>query len=274
MSEETGVDCAHGGDPAATLSKVLYRFGEIVMLQADLHQGLTAWNSARTFLMSHCIFRLADYLRIAVFRANPLGRDYSVDANASRNAIRVSLKLAKKVEYLPATSREQSEKNDEWQRYFVREARRCADIYCRHHRFDPDQVSQWLLEAATVRVVGPRESRWKNLSLAVKWIAQADDLLVTLQSRPRLRMRHLLERAKCFRALAEVEMECNDNHGQERAKRYFRIAKFDVQQLELLASAYLTEGLSVLNSQSFWGHIVAKQKRMIEALEHVMRSRK
>ena len=166
---------------------------------------------------------MAEALRLAIFRSDPLGSSFFASGNTIRQMIRVCLALEAAI----IRSRDESVENRFKMSPFGRLARRQADTLTRHlFPYPREQASNLLIEAEILRLqsIDP-VARRSRLLQARALCAEAEPIILGLGQELRLRLRLAMTRAKVHRDLVQAN---EDNDG-----RYKSLWEADVRLLEI-----------------------------------------
>ena len=175
------------------------------------------------YVSSLSVSLMAEALRLAIFRNDPLGSSFFASGNTMRQMIRVTLALEAAV----IRSRGESVENRFKMSPFGRLARRQADTLTRHlFRYPREQASNLLIEAEILRLqsIDPATRRSRLLQ-ARALCAEAEPIILGLGQELRLRLRLAMTRAKVHRDLVLAN---EDNDG-----RYKSLWEADVRLLEV-----------------------------------------
>ncbi|WP_417323362.1 hypothetical protein [Erythrobacter aureus] len=201
----------------------------------------------REFMNSFAAHFIAGRFRGRAFVADPLGRSFLINAHATRNQIRVCLKLHRLA--VADVTGLRDDARAPLAHFFAYQAQRSLDILTRHtFRYPSERPSLLALEAMIARIHFGRPDQ------AMAHLVWADDLQVSM-GRPRVRLRLGLERAKCLRELA-LSPEFFSDAGDRR--RLLDAAGWEVLRISKL----------VPETNRLWTFICGQQRGLIrEALD-------
>ncbi len=238
------------------------------------------------FSRSLALFRIAEQFRLQSFRLDPASDRFFGSGHATRQMIRVALKLEnhrRRTELYWGAAGSDG--------LFVRQARYGASVLSSHlFRYDRERAAMLLLEASMLRLLirdplaslAPDAqtnelelrltSRWRALTTARSYLTEAEPALKALGHKSRWRMRLSLERSKIHRGLSRIALQRaktkastakasgadKDCSELMQAKFYYNLSDLDVRMLE--------EASSSVHDYNLWRGISEHQAIRLDAL--------
>ena len=211
-------------DLVATVTKkdlpasVLIGWSDLLSRAAEVH-ALKDLQSVTSQYLAFLTFFVAERLRRKAFSRDPLGRGFYINAHATRVMVRVLLRLIR----LLRRPQGRSHPEVPAETFLAAQARRHMDMLARYlSRYPTERASLLIAQAAWTRVAG--DDSPEALKTAERLLAEADKVLASTVSRPRVRLRFLMDRARVYAARAGSEGLKDDDR-----RRLLKAAASDVR---------------------------------------------
>lgn len=199
------------------------------------------------FCRSLAMYKMAEQLRMEVFRRDPLGNHFFHSGRAARACIRTCLVLEREARKRRIVNSGMTGPIAPEMRLglFSREARRVNDRVTKHlFRFPRERASLQIIESSTHRMLSEpfaaagddlaveNKFHLRALRMSHRFLLGAEGIITGLSRRNRIRMHFFLERTKWHVAMASASV--ND---PENASKFLLSAREDAQRLQRLAEA-------------------------------------
>ncbi len=206
-----------------------------------------------TFCQSLSIFRIADELRLSIFRSAPLSAEFFASGHATRQMIRIGLKLEVMARKLFFNDVEGIEKTSAFARY----SRRNTDALARHlFRYPRERASMLIIEATMLRLLSTDNNQKESLGTARSFLTRAEAIVLGMGWNARIKLCLALERSKLNRALARMHI-ADGNYSV--AREFTKLSGLDI--------SYIGERARNKGDGWLWKTIAGMQEARIMALE-------
>jgi hypothetical protein len=248
----------------ADWADLLGRLGEVEAIAADRRiRGATTDTSYFAKVLDRdqarhrafVLFFVADALRRQAFDAQPLGRDYVVNAHLSRVYVRTSVQIARAFAWPDAPPDQVTLVGLAPRRFYLRTALTQLDLLTRYTaRYTAERPSLLCLEATVIRSEGGFSR--ERLMTALKVLGEADVLMFSTPDRVRVRYRLMLERAKVLRALASAPSDTPGPDADQTQEACWRLAVMEIVRLwRLVEAGHQNDSKTV----GLWQRLIAEQ---------------